>query len=91
MHLFSASKLAVVGSAIALANSLLANCNSIRSADKHASRMTLKRYYVESLCESLIVRQLSLVLSNMTPTIQLGEVIVYLFTIRDERPPTVDI
>ena len=31
------------------------------------------------------------VLSNIIPTIQLGEVTVYLFTIRDERPPTVDI
>ena len=31
------------------------------------------------------------VLSNMTPTIQLGEVTVNVFTIRDERPPTVDI
>ena len=46
MHLFSASRLAVVGSAIALANTLLANCNSIRSADKYASRMTLERNLV---------------------------------------------
>ena len=30
------------------------------------------------------------VLSNMTPTIQLGEVTVCLFTIREERPPTVE-
>ena len=32
----------------------------------------------------------STVLSNVTPTIQLGEVIVYLFTIRAERPPIVN-
>ena len=60
MHLFSASTSAVVSSAIALANSSLANCNSIRSGDKHASRMTLERYDVESCGESLIVRELSL-------------------------------
>ena len=33
----NASTSAVVASAIALANSSLANCNSIRSADKYAS------------------------------------------------------
>ena len=60
MHLFSASTSAVVGSAIALANSLLANCKSIRSADKYASRMTLERYDVASCGESLTVRKLSL-------------------------------
>ena len=60
MHLFSASSSAVVGSAIDLANSLLANSNSIRSADKYASRMTLERYDVESCGESLFVHELSL-------------------------------
>ena len=30
------------------------------------------------------------VLSNVAPTIQLGEIVVYLLTIRDERLPTVD-
>ena len=60
MHLFNASTSAVVGSAIALANSLLANCNSIRSAEKYASRMTLERYDAESCGESLIVHELSL-------------------------------
>ena len=48
MHLFSASTSAVVGPAIALANSFLANCNSIRPADKYASLMTLERYDVAS-------------------------------------------
>ena len=61
MHLFSASTSDVVGSAIDLANSLLASCNSIRSADKYASRRTLERYDVESCGESLIVRKLSLI------------------------------
>ena len=60
IHLFSASTSAVVGSAIALANSLLANGNSIRSAAKYASLMTLERYDVASGGESLIVRKLSL-------------------------------
>ena len=60
MHLFSASTSAVVGSAIALAHSLLANCNSIRSADKYANLMTLERYDVASCGESLTVRKLSL-------------------------------
>ena len=60
MHLFSASTSAVVGSAIALANSLLANCNSIRSADKYARLMTLELYDVASCGESLTVRELSL-------------------------------
>ena len=60
LHLFSASTSAVVGSAIDLDNSLLANCSSIRSSDKYASRMTLERYDVESCGESLIVRELSL-------------------------------
>ena len=46
MHLFNASTSAVVGPAIALADSLLGNCNSIRSADKYASRMTLEPYDV---------------------------------------------
>ena len=64
MHLFSASTSAVVGSAIDLANSLLANFNSIRSADKYASRMTLERYDVESCGGSLIVRELSLARSH---------------------------
>ena len=36
------------------------NCNSIRPADKHASRMTLERYDVESCGERLTVRELSL-------------------------------
>ena len=63
MHLFSTSTSADVGSAIDLANSLLANCNSIRSVNKYASRMTLERYDVESCGESLIVRELSLVSS----------------------------
>ena len=63
MHLFSASTSAVLGSAIDLSTSLLANCNSIRSTDKKASRMTLERYDVESCGESLIVRELSLVRS----------------------------
>ena len=61
--LFNASTPAVVGPAIALADSLLANCNSIRSADKYASLMTLERYDVASCGESLIVRELSLVSS----------------------------
>ena len=56
----SASTPAVAGSAIALVHSLLANCNSIRSADKYASLMTLERYDVESRTESFIVRKLSL-------------------------------
>ena len=60
MHLLSASTSAVVGSAIALANSVLANCNSIRSADKYASLMTLERYDVVSCGEILTVRKLSL-------------------------------
>ena len=60
MHLFGASTSAVDGSAIALANSLLANCNSIRSADKYASLVTLERYDVASCGESLTVRKLSL-------------------------------
>ena len=60
MHLFSASTSAVVGSAIDLANSLLANCNSMRSADKYASLMTLERYHVASCGEDLIERELSL-------------------------------
>ena len=60
MHLFSASTSAVAGSAITLANSLLANCNSIRSADKYASLVTLERYDVASCGESLTVRKLSL-------------------------------
>ena len=59
MHLFSASSSAAVGSAIDLANSVLANCNSIRSADKYASRMELERYDVESCGESLIVHELT--------------------------------
>ena len=59
MHLFSACTSAVVGSAIDLAHFLLANCNSIRSADKYASRMTLELFDVESCGESLIVRELS--------------------------------
>ena len=63
MHLFSASTSAVVGSAIDLANSLLANCNSIRSAHKYASRMTLERYDMASCGESLTERGLSLVRS----------------------------
>ena len=63
MHLFSASTSAVVGSAIDLANSSLTNCNSIRSADKYTSRMTLERKNVESCGESLIVHELSLVRS----------------------------
>ena len=63
MHLFNASTSAVVGSAIDLANSSLAECNSMRSADKYASRMTLERYDVESCGEGLIVRELSLVRS----------------------------
>ena len=63
MHLFSASTSAVVGSAIDLANSFLPNCNSIRSADKYAGRMTLERYDVESFGESLFVHELSLVRS----------------------------
>ena len=69
IHLYSASTSAVVGSAIDLASSLLANCNSIRSADKYGSRMTLERYDVESCGESLIVRELSLVRSSgvLTP------------------------
>ena len=62
MHLFSASTSAVVGSAIDLANSLLANCSSIRSADQYASR-TLERYDVESCGERLFVHELSLVRS----------------------------
>ena len=53
--LFSATTAEVVGSAIDLANSLLANCNTIRSADKYANRITLERYYVES-CELSLVR-----------------------------------
>ena len=60
MHLFNASTSAVVGSDIDLTNSLLTNCNSIRSADRHASRMTLERYDVESCGESLFVHELSL-------------------------------
>ena len=60
MHLFNASTSAVVGSAIALANSLLANCNSIRSAAMYASRKTLERFDVASCGESLTVRELSL-------------------------------
>ena len=63
MHHFSASTSAIVGSAIDLGNSLVANCNSIRSADKFASRRTLERYDVESYGESLIVHELSLVRS----------------------------
>ena len=59
-HLFNASTSAVVGPAIALANSLLANCNSIRSADKYESLMTLERYEVASRVESLTVRKLCL-------------------------------
>ena len=39
------------------------NCNSIRSAAKYTSRMTLERYDVESCGASLIVRELSLVRS----------------------------
>ena len=58
MHLFSASPSAVV--AIALANSSLSDCNSIRSADKYASLMTLERYDVASCGESWTVRKLSL-------------------------------
>ena len=60
MHLFSASTSAVVGSAIALANSLLAKCNSVRSADKYASLMTVERYDVASCGEILTVHELSL-------------------------------
>ena len=60
MHLLSASTSAVVGSAIDLANSRLANCNSIRSPDKYASFMTLERYDVASCGESLTVHELSL-------------------------------
>ena len=60
MHLFSASTSAVVGSTIALDNSLLANCNSIRSGGKYVSPMTLERYDVASCGESLAVRKLSL-------------------------------
>ena len=63
MHLFSASTSAVVGSAIDLARSLLVNFNSIRSADKHASCMTLERYDVESYGERLQVHTLFLVRS----------------------------
>ena len=63
MHLLSASTPAVVGSAIDLANSSLANCNSIQSTDKCASRMTLERYDVESCGEILIVQELSLLRS----------------------------
>ena len=60
MHLFSASTSIVVGSSIDLANSVLANCNSIQSADKYASLMTLERHDVTSCGERLIVRKLSL-------------------------------
>ena len=60
MHLFGASTSAVVSSAIDLANSLLSNCNSIRSEDKNTSRMTLGRYDVEYCGESLILHELSL-------------------------------
>ena len=60
MHLFSESTSNIVGSAIALAYSLLANCSSIRSAEKYASLMTLERYDVASCGESLTVRKLSL-------------------------------
>ena len=63
MHFHSASTSAVVGSAIDLANSSLANWNSTRSADKYASRMTLERCHVESCGESLTVRKLSLLRS----------------------------
>ena len=56
----NASTSVVAGSAIALVDSLLANCNSIRSAEKYASLMTLERYDVESCSESLIVRKLPL-------------------------------
>ena len=63
MHLFGASTSAVVGSAIDLANSLLAHCNSIRSADRYASRIIWERYDVESCGESLTVRERSLVRS----------------------------
>ena len=56
MHLFSTSKPAVVGSAPALANSLLANSSS----NKYASLMTLERYDVASCDERLIMRKLSL-------------------------------
>ena len=59
-HLSHASTSTVVGSAIDLAKSLLANCNSIRSADKYASLMTLERNGVSSFSESGIVRKLSL-------------------------------
>ena len=51
MHLFNASTSAVVGPAIALAKSLLGNCNSIRSAANYASLMTLERYDVASCGE----------------------------------------
>ena len=63
MQLFSAPTSAVVGSAIELANSLLAHGNSIRSADRYASRIPLERYDVESCGESVTVRELSLVRS----------------------------
>ena len=43
-----------------LSNFLLANCNSIRSADKYASLRTLERYDVASCGESVTVRKLSL-------------------------------
>ena len=59
MHLFNASTLAVVTSAIALVNSLLANRNLIRT-EKYASLMTLELYDVASCGESLTVRELSL-------------------------------
>ena len=60
MHLFGASTSANVGSAIALALSLLASCSSVQSADKYASLMALERYDVASCGESLTVRKLSI-------------------------------
>ena len=59
MHLFSASTKAVVSSAIARANSVLARCNSNRPADKNASLMTFERYDVASCGEILTLRKLS--------------------------------
>ena len=64
MHLFSASTSNAVSSPIDLDNSLLENCNSLRSADKYARRKSLERYDVKSCGESFIVPELSLVRSR---------------------------
>ena len=62
VHFFNAPASAVVGPAIALANSLLGNCTSIRSAAKDASLMTLEKcdvvkveQYVNCLSDALLV------------------------------------